>query len=39
VYRAHDGRVELLPRNPHYQVTNADRATILGKVVSILRRL
>jgi repressor LexA len=39
VYRARDGRVELVPRNPRYEVINAERAIILGKVVSVLRRL
>jgi len=34
-----DGRVRLLPRNPHYSPIDAGDATILGRVVSILRRL
>ena len=39
VYRACQGRVELIPRNPQYPAINAEHATILGKVVSVLRRL
>jgi repressor LexA len=38
VYRTRGGRVELVPRNPLYPVIPADRATILGKVVCVLRR-
>jgi len=38
VYRAHPGGVELVPRNPRYPVIPGDRATILGKVVCVLRR-
>ncbi|GAA3398341.1 LexA family protein [Cryptosporangium minutisporangium] len=34
-----DGHVRLAPRNPHYAPVDADHATILGRVVSILRRL
>jgi repressor LexA len=33
------GHVELHPRNPLYDVIPADEAVILGKVVSVLRRL
>jgi repressor LexA len=39
VYRSRDGRVELVPRNPHYEVISADDAVILGKVVCVLRRV
>jgi repressor LexA len=39
VLRRRDGHVELLPRNPAYQVIPADHAVILGKVVSVLRRV
>jgi repressor LexA len=39
VLRRRDGHVELLPRNPAYQPIPADHAVILGKVVSVLRRL
>ncbi|MGC5382064.1 transcriptional repressor LexA [Micromonospora sp. DT68] len=38
VYRARDGRTELVPRNPLYPVIPGDHATILGKVVCVLRR-
>jgi repressor LexA len=37
--RTRDGRTELVPRNPLYQPIPADDAVILGKVVSVLRRL
>ena len=33
------GHVQLLPRNPHYQPIPADDAIILGRVVSVVRRL
>ncbi|GAA0935569.1 hypothetical protein Vau01_109180 [Virgisporangium aurantiacum] len=40
VYRhTADGHAELVPRNPAYQPVPADGAVILGKVVSVLRRL
>jgi repressor LexA len=39
VYRVRDGRVELVPRNPRYEVIPGDDAAILGKVVSVLRRV
>ena len=39
VLRLRDGTVELLPRNPLYQVIPANHAVILGKVVSVLRRV
>lgn len=39
VFRHRDGHAELLPRNPAYQPIPADDATILGKVVCVLRRL
>ncbi|MFC4069103.1 transcriptional repressor LexA [Actinoplanes subglobosus] len=39
VFRRRDGHTELLPRNPAYQPIPADDATILGKVVCVLRRL
>ncbi|SHN47515.1 SOS regulatory protein LexA [Cryptosporangium aurantiacum] len=39
VLQVTDGHVRLLPRNPHYPPVDADDATILGLVVSILRRL
>jgi repressor LexA len=39
VLRRRDGHVELLPRNAAYQPIPADHAVILGKVVSVLRRV
>ena len=39
VYRNIDGRVELVPRNSAYETIPADGATILGKVVCVLRRV
>ncbi|MEV6847108.1 transcriptional repressor LexA [Actinoplanes sp. NPDC051411] len=39
VLRRRDGHVELLPRNPAYQPIPGDGAVILGKVVSVLRRI
>ncbi|ACU35385.1 transcriptional repressor LexA [Actinosynnema pretiosum subsp. pretiosum] len=37
--RKDDGHVWLLPQNPAYQPIFGDEATILGKVVAVLRRL
>jgi repressor LexA len=34
-----DGHVRLLPANPAYQPLDGDQATILGRVVAVLRRL
>ncbi|MDJ0107480.1 repressor LexA, partial [Rhodococcus erythropolis] len=34
-----DGHVYLEPRNPAYSVIDGDRAAILGKVVSVMRRI
>jgi SOS regulatory protein LexA len=34
-----DGHISLAPRNPAYHVIPGDDATILGKVVAVLRRL
>jgi len=39
VLRLRDGNAELLPRNPLYQAIPANQAVILGKVVSVLRRI
>jgi repressor LexA len=39
VFRQRDGHTELVPRNPAYQPIPADDAIILGKVVSVFRRL
>ncbi|GAA3629163.1 transcriptional repressor LexA [Kineosporia mesophila] len=38
VFRRQDGHVILEPRNPAYADIDGDHATILGKVVSVLRR-
>jgi len=38
-FRRRDGRVWLMPHNPAYAPIEGDRATIMGKVVSVLRRL
>ena len=37
--RKSDGHSWLMPQNPMYQPIRADEATILGKVVTVLRRL
>jgi repressor LexA len=34
-----DGRIWLLPHNPAYEPIPADDATVLGRVVAVLRRL
>ena len=34
-----NGRILLMPQNPVYQPISAEKATILGKVVAVLRRL
>jgi repressor LexA len=39
VYRRRGGHVLLEPRNPAYDVIDGDRAVVLGKVVSVLRRI
>jgi repressor LexA len=39
VYRRRGGHVLLEPRNPAYDVIDGDRAVVLGKVVSVLRRM
>lgn len=38
-YRRRDGRVQLLPANPAYPPIAGDHATILGRVVAVLRRV
>ena len=37
--RTEDGHVQLMPRNDNYEPINGDRATILGKVVTVMRRV
>jgi repressor LexA len=39
VFRRRGGHVLLEPRNPAYEAINGDRAVILGKIVSVLRRV
>lgn len=38
-FKRKDGHVWLMPHNAAYQPINGDEATILGKVVTVLRRL
>lgn len=38
-YRRRDGHVWLVPHNPAYEAIPGDEATILGRVVTVLRRL
>ena len=38
-YKRRDGRVWLLPHNPAFDPIPGDEATILGRVVSVLRRI
>ncbi|MEU4311313.1 transcriptional repressor LexA [Nocardia sp. NPDC024068] len=39
VYRRRGGHVYLEPRNSAYEVIDGDRAVVLGKVVSVMRRM
>lgn len=39
VYRRRSGHVYLEPRNPAYEVIDGDEAVVLGKVVSVMRRV
>ncbi|GAB2711646.1 transcriptional repressor LexA [Nocardia thraciensis] len=39
VYRRRGGHVYLEPRNPAYDIIDGDRAVVLGKVVSVMRRV
>lgn len=39
VYRRRNGHVHLEPRNPAYSVIDGDEAVILGRVVSVMRRI
>jgi repressor LexA len=39
VYRRRAGHVLLEPRNPAYEPIDGDRAVVLGRVVSVLRRM
>ena len=38
-YRYRDGHVMLIPHNPAFEPIPGDDATILGKVVAVLRRV
>ena len=38
-YRRRDGHVWLLPQNPDFEPIPGDEATVLGKVVAVMRRL
>ena len=38
-YRYRDGHVLLLPQNPAFEPIPGDEATILGRVVAVLRRI
>ncbi|MDQ3760315.1 MAG: transcriptional repressor LexA [Actinomycetota bacterium] len=38
-FKRRDGRVWLLPHNPAYEPISGDEATVLGRVVALLRRL
>ncbi len=38
-YRRRDGHIWLVPQNPAYEPIPGDQATILGKVVAVLRRV
>jgi repressor LexA len=39
VYRRRNGHVHLEPRNPAYPVIDGDEAVVLGRVVSVMRRV
>jgi repressor LexA len=38
-YRRRDGHVWLMPQNPAFEPINGDEATIMGRVVAVLRRI
>src|SRR3954468_22637094 len=38
-YKRRDGKVWLLPHNPAYEPIDGDEATVLGRVVAVLRRV
>jgi repressor LexA len=38
-YKEEDGHVQLLPQNPSYEPLPGDEATILGKVVGVVRQV
>jgi len=39
VFKKRDGHVWLMPRNPAYEPIPGDEATVLGRVVAVLRRI
>lgn len=39
VFTRRDGHVWLMPQNPHYEPIPGDEATVLGRVVTVLRRV
>ena len=39
MFRAREGRIELVPRNPLFDVIAGEDVVILGKVVAVIRRL
>ncbi|MGW6376730.1 transcriptional repressor LexA [Rhodococcus sp. NPDC055112] len=39
VYRRRNGHIYLEPRNPAFEVIDGDEAVVLGKVVSVMRRV
>jgi repressor LexA len=38
-FKRKDGHVWLLPQNPAYDPIDGDEATVLGRVVAVLRRV
>jgi repressor LexA len=38
-YRRRDGRIWLMPQNPAFEPIPGEQATILGRVVAVLRRV
>jgi len=38
-FKRRDGKVWLLPHNPAFEPTPGDEATILGRVVAVLRKI
>lgn len=38
-YKRRDGHVWLLPQNPQYEPIDGDQATVLGRVVAVMRRI
>jgi repressor LexA len=38
-FKRKDGHIWLLPHNPAYEPIDGDQATVLGRVVAVLRRV